>query len=111
MTDTPPKPKRRRWRWLVLGLVLVVGLVGWWNWPQVDGRFLGTWEVYSDGRKTTGVNTFYGDGSGVAVDMKTGARVLFQWNAENDVFSSPPDTTGLRLVDVIQAWIRRVTHP
>ena len=45
MTAPPSPPNRRRRRIVVLTIaVLVLGL-GWWIWPRVDQRFVGTWST------------------------------------------------------------------
>jgi hypothetical protein len=47
MTSPTSPPNRRRRRIVVMIAVLVVGQ-GWWFWPQVDQRFVGTREWSDD---------------------------------------------------------------
>jgi hypothetical protein len=112
VTDTPPTPKRRRWRWLLVGtLLLVVSIAGWWYWRRPDQRFVGTWEVYSDGRKLPIVNTYYGDGSACHFDLSTGTKTYFQWHAYDDTFVIPLSVTPLAIKAILDNWIRRIRHP
>jgi hypothetical protein len=81
------------------------------NWRRPDQRFVGTWEVYSDGRKLPIVNTYYGDGSACHFDLNAGTKAYFQWHAKDGTFVIPPSVQPLAIRAMLDIWIRRITHP
>jgi hypothetical protein len=73
MTSPPSPPNRRRRRIVVTIAVLVLGL-GWWFWPRVDQRFVGTWST----KRRGGSYTLFPDGTGT-VSFPGGGFLPFRW--------------------------------
>jgi hypothetical protein len=62
---SPPSPRNRRGRRMVVITIAVAVLaagLGWWMWPRVDQRFVGTWR-YTD-EDFSRYWRFHGDGTG-----------------------------------------------
>jgi hypothetical protein len=92
-------------------LLVIVARAGWSYWRRPDQRFVGSWEVYSDDHKVSVINIFYKDGSGCSLDSKAGRKAVFSWQANDDVFSTWPDSIPRSFRDTLDNALRRITSP
>jgi hypothetical protein len=107
---------RKRRRWLIVALGLVLGS-GWWFWPRVDLRLVGTWELNTDSSGLTGFKLFAnGLGEIAGVTNSDGEGLRTPWKVEGDVLMISQQQTeydGLREWIELQmhsAW-ERILHP
>jgi hypothetical protein len=83
MTDETPRPKGKRRRGLIAAVVLlVVGGVGWWNWPRGDARLVGKWSYRAEGG-TAGVMTLRANGTAIS-EMPPNYRMRCSWRVESE---------------------------
>ena len=110
MADETPKPKRKRRRWVIAG-VLLFAVVGWWNWPRGDARFVGKWAVSRTSQgKTIHIFQMSVNGGGWAQHVASGNVTLLNWRAEGNTL-----TLGYRwhragdLLSRFRQWLHSVT--
>jgi hypothetical protein len=78
MTIPPIAPPNRRRRRIVVTIVVFVLGLGWWFWPRVDQRFVGSWNTES--RRST--RTLRADGTGT-ITAPNGNEYPLRWWLRN----------------------------
>ena len=72
---------------MIVAVVLVLVGVVWWNWSQVDSRFLGKWDLYPYGVQMLvpqSNGTAYIIHSGFASEEGTPVSEEFDWGVSGD---------------------------
>jgi hypothetical protein len=104
MTSPTSPPNRRRRRIVFTIAALVLGL-GWWIWPRVDQRFVGTWRLTTPRSNNIDweLERFSFGSAYVNNPNKRLLMTTFSWRTEGDTlqFASHNQEKGL------VSWVKR----
>jgi hypothetical protein len=103
-----PRNRRRRRRVAVL-IALVAALIGWWNWPRGDVRFVGKWELHRKNESQPSyVFHMHRNGGGWATRVSNGKFTSLKWAASDDRLTLGYGTPGSPPGPVFQAqlWLQ-----